>query len=75
VRQVLDIADPVERRARLRSLRLGARLICGSRGADLERALIEAERDPGGLPRVVALIDALTALDRRRLLSSWMRTL
>lgn len=75
MRQVLDIPDSAERRARLRSLRLGARLICGARGADLEHALIAAEHDPGGIPRVLELVDALSAIDRRRLLSSWMKVL
>ena len=75
MRATLDIADEAERRARLRSLRLGARLLCGPRGAALEHALIQAERDPGEIPQVLALVDALTAIDKRRLLSSWARTL
>jgi hypothetical protein len=75
VRATLDIGDEGEQRARLRSLRLGARLICGARGADLERALIQAERDVREIPRVLALVDALSALDRRRLLASWAKVL
>jgi len=67
--------DPAELRARLRSLRLGSRILCGPRARDLEGALADAERDPAALVNVVALIDLLTPLDRRRVLGTWARTL
>jgi hypothetical protein len=63
--------EPAERKARLRSLRLASRLICGPRGTELERALHRAEHDPSALPRAAKLIEGLQPLDRRRLLSSW----
>jgi hypothetical protein len=59
----------------LRSLRLASRILCGPRARDLERALADAERDPEAIVRVVALIDQLAPLDRRRVLGSWARTL
>jgi hypothetical protein len=71
---LFDTAEP-ERTARLRSLRLAARLLCGPRGVELERALHAAEHDPDALPRALALLDELQPLDRRRVLGSWGRTL
>jgi len=71
----LHIADPIERAARLRSLRLAARILCGPRARDLVVALAKAERDPTELLRVDRLIDELKPLDKRRLLSSWASTL
>ena len=68
-------ADPVERVARLRSLALGARLICGPRGTRLEQALRNAERNPEALQAALEQIDALDALDRRRLLAAWQVSL
>ena len=72
---LLDIADDAERRARLRSLRLGVRVICGGRAPELERALAAAEHDRREIPRVERLLDGLRALDRRRLLATWAQTL
>jgi hypothetical protein len=66
--------DPAELRARLRSLRMASRLLCGDRGRALECALYDAERDPEAIRRVVNLIEALAPLDRRRVLGSWART-
>ena len=45
---LLDIADDAERRARLRSLRLGVRVICGGRAPELERALAAGRARPAG---------------------------
>jgi len=68
---VLAISDPIERAARLRSLRIAARILCGPRAHELEAALARAERDPSGeLPKIDKLIDALPPT-RRRLLSTW----
>ena len=72
---VLAISDQVERVARLRSLRIATDILLGGRGHDLAATLAKAERDPGKLPRVDELIDSLRPLDRRRLLSTWGRTL
>ena len=72
---LFDVNDAAERRARLRSLRMASRLLCGPRGTELERALHAAERDPAALPRALVLLDAMPAIDRRRVLSSWGRTL
>ncbi len=58
---------PSERLARLRSLRMASRLLCGPRGRALER--------PALMPAALAQIDALEALDRRRMLAAWGRTL
>ena len=66
--------DPSELRARLRSLRMASRLLCGDRGRALERALSDAERDPEAINRAVDLIDQLAPLDQRRMLGSWIRT-
>jgi hypothetical protein len=63
---LFPIADPAELRARLRSLRLAARILCGPRACDLERALADAERDPAAIVRAVALIERLAPLDRHR---------
>ena len=71
----LEVKDPIERAARLRSLRIATSILLGARGHDLVAALRRAERDPGELPHVDELIDLLRPLDRRRLLSSWGRTL
>lgn len=60
-----------ERLARIRSLALAARLLCGQRARDLEQSLRAAERDADRLPEALAQIDALDALDRRRLLAAW----
>lgn len=73
--QLFDPRDPAERRARLRSLRLAARLLCGPRGLQLERALGDAEHDEAALEPALALLDALGPIDRRRVLSSWGATL
>jgi hypothetical protein len=61
----LDIAD-AERWARLRSLRLGVRVICRGRAPELERALAAAEHDRREIPRVERLLGGLRALDRPR---------
>jgi hypothetical protein len=72
---LFDVNDAAELRARLRTLRLAARLLCGPRGTALERALHDAEHDAAALPRALALLDDLTPLDRRRVLTAWGRTL
>ena len=67
----LEVTDPIERAARLRSLRIAARILCGPQGRELELALARAERDPSGeLPKIDKLIDALPPIPRRRLLSA-----
>lgn len=74
ITSLFAVAEP-ERRARLRSLRLAARLLCGPRGQELERALHAAEHDETALAPALVLLDALTPLDRRRVLGSWAQTL
>jgi hypothetical protein len=71
----LRVSDPIERAARLRSLRIAAAILCGPRARELVIALREAERDPEGIHRVDRLIDSLRPLDRRRLLSKWAQVL
>ncbi len=72
----LEVTDPIQRAARLRSLRIAARILCGPRAQELEAALARAERDPSGeLPKIDKLIDALQPIPRWGLLSTWARTL
>jgi hypothetical protein len=71
----LAIDDPAECRARLRSLRIGVRILCGPLARELELALARAERDPAELSRIDGLIDALPPFPRRRLLATWAQTL
>lgn len=63
--------EPPERLARLRSLRVVVRLLCGPRGADLERHLRDAETDRPALLRALDALDRLAPLDRRRVLASY----
>jgi hypothetical protein len=67
----LFATEPAERKARLRSMRMATRVLCGERARQLELALQRAERDEAALPEVVQGIEALMPLDRRRILSSW----
>ena len=66
---VLFGVDAAELRARLRSMRLAARVLCGDRARALEAALHRAERDAAALVDVVVGIKALAPLDRRRVLA------
>lgn len=64
-----------ERLARLRSLQMAARLICGPRADPLIVALRCAEADiPGALQNADAELAALPALDMRRVLASLAET-
>jgi hypothetical protein len=65
---VFDLAEP-ERSARLREARMAARLLFGSRHA-LTVALADAIAAPATLGTVLAELDALPALPRRRLLAT-----
>jgi hypothetical protein len=49
--------DAEEYRARLRSLRLGARVLCGERARVLEMALHDAEQDHRAIPHALAALD------------------
>lgn len=65
-----------ERLARLRSLRLAVRLLCGPAARELEQALSAAEQGDGeSMDRALHLIEHLPALSRRRVLGSWASTL
>ena len=66
----LDIPDHAERRARLRSLRLGVRVICGGRAPEVERGLAAAEHDPREMPASSA---CLTACVRSTAGACWRR--
>ena len=56
----LFATEPAELRARLRSLRMASRLLCGPRGTELECTLHDAaEHDADALP--MELLDALQA--------------
>ncbi|KQT56094.1 hypothetical protein ASG52_24560 [Methylobacterium sp. Leaf456] len=63
--------DPAERLARLRSLRAITRLCCGPRGERLADELHRAERDADRLPAALDALNALAALDRRQVLTSF----
>ena len=67
----LPNVEPAERLARLRGLRVAVRLICGTRGRDVEAALRQAERNDAALPNAEREFDRLASLDRRRILSSF----
>jgi hypothetical protein len=65
-----------ERLARLRSLRLAVRLLCGPSARDLEMAIGAAETgNADALLEVLNLLRRLPALSRRRVLASWGGTL
>lgn len=67
--------DPGELKARCRALRLAVRLLCGPRGRDAEIALLRVEVAGGDadlLAEAEAEFERMTAVDRRRVLSSYM---
>ena len=64
---LIDVPDP-ERQARLRELRLTARFILGPRHP-VTAALSAAVSDPGQANEALAAVDALPALQRRRVLA------
>lgn len=66
----LDL-DPCERRARLRSLRAIVRLLLGSRGDVLERAMHCAEDGAVALDVVLSALNRLPSLDLRKVLASY----
>ena len=70
---VFDVAG-MERTARLRELRMAARLLLGPRH-ELTRALASAIADPDALGDALAILDALPALPRRRLLATLVSVL
>lgn len=63
--------DPCERRARLRSLRAIIRLLLGSRGDLLARALECAEHGHVALEAVLRGLNRLPSLDYRKVLASY----
>ena len=65
--------DLAERKARLRSLRLAAGLLCGRRASDLVAQLRTAEADEGAIDRAAVEFDRLGSVDQRRVLSSYQR--
>jgi hypothetical protein len=60
-----------ERVARLRTLRALVRVLCGSRGSDVERLLWRAETKLAALPDAATALDRLSPLDQRRVLSTY----
>lgn len=66
-----DSLDLAERRARLRALRSVVHLLIGPRAGQLRALLKEAESDAALLPAALKALDALTPLDRRRVLASY----
>ncbi|GJE77236.1 hypothetical protein [Methylorubrum suomiense] len=62
---------PGERMARLRCLRAVVHLTCGPRGDDLSDKLRRAEVSTVGPVVVLAALNALDPLDRRRVLASY----
>ena len=67
--------DEAERRARLRSLAMGARLLAGEKAAPLIAALALAEGDPAALADADAELARLPTLPMRRLLATFAATL
>ena len=65
--------DAGERKARLRSLRLAAGLLCGRRASDLVAQLRTAEADECAIGRAAVEFDRLGSVDQRRFLSSYQR--
>lgn len=63
--------DPVEQRARLRSLRALAAVHCGPRAATLCRLLSSAETDPAALEPAADALNCLAPIDRRHVLASY----
>ena len=63
--------DEAERRACLRGLRTTARLLAGQRAASLCQLLAEAEIDLAALEPACRALNALAAIDRRRILASY----
>lgn len=66
--------DPGELKARCRALRLAVRLLCGPRGRGAEIALLRAEVAGGEanlLAQAEAEFERMTAVDKRRVLSSY----
>ncbi|TDR95669.1 hypothetical protein EV668_0053 [Enterovirga rhinocerotis] len=66
--------DPAERKARLRSLRALVKVMSGSRGADVEFAILRAEisgDDADMLGEAEATFGRLGAIDQRRVLASF----
>lgn len=70
----LSDLDPIERKARLRSLRALVKVLTGPRGEACRYALLLAEidQDEDTLAAASAAFEKLPALDRRRILSSYM---
>ena len=69
----LSDLDPIERKARLRSLRALVKVLTGPRGEAVAFALLRAEisgEDPEMLAEAEAAFGRLGTVDRRRILSS-----
>lgn len=64
---------PIERAARLRSLRAIVQLHCGPRGQAASRALHLAEENPDATGLAVGALERLDALDRRHVLASYAK--
>ena len=65
--------DAGERKARLRSLRLAAGLLCARRASDLVAQLRRAEREDEAVPMAAEEFGKLGSIDQRRVLSSYQR--
>lgn len=64
---------PVERVARLRSMRTVVQLHCGPRGQAAARALSIAETSEDAAGLAIGALERLDPLDRRRVLASYQR--
>jgi hypothetical protein len=67
--------DPVERRARLRCLQIGVRILVGPAGAGLVAALKAAETDLARLADCDRELAALPTVPARRFLTTFAATL
>ena len=65
--------EPGERKARLRSLRVSAGLLCAQRASALLAHLRSAEVDESAIVLASAEFDRLGSVDQRRVLSSYQR--
>ena len=63
--------SPAEFIARCRSLRALARVLCGPRATDLCTVLADAEQMPWEIGKAIPLLESMTSLDRRRILSAY----
>lgn len=63
--------DAAELSARLRGLRVIARLLAGPRSTDLCRRLAEAETDPAAIDPACLALSAMAASDKRQIWAAY----